>query len=132
MTHHGRARNCQTTDVALVSGTKAKNPPRRTSQAPIDGASGRAGDDAAGDRKSTASPYSYGGGHGATAQTMSQTLPTRPPHPATRRNGRPGYDCSSATDYVLYGGGLGESLLADQTPASPRSRASASLAPAVG
>jgi hypothetical protein len=63
-------------------------------------------------------PYSYGGGHGATAQTMSQTAPNPPAAPGNQENGRPGYDCSSATDYVLYGGGFGESLLADQTPAS--------------
>ena len=31
--------------------------------------------------------------------------------PGAEENGRPGYDCSSATSYVLWGGGLGQSLL---------------------
>jgi hypothetical protein len=31
--------------------------------------------------------------------------------PGDEENGGPGYDCSSATSYVLWGGGLGQSLL---------------------
>ena len=31
--------------------------------------------------------------------------------PGAEENGGPGYDCSSATSYVLWGGGLGQSLL---------------------
>jgi hypothetical protein len=55
-------------------------------------------------------PYSYAGGHGAPAQTMSQTNPDPRAVPGDEENGGPGYDCSSATSYVLWGGGLGESL----------------------
>jgi hypothetical protein len=56
-------------------------------------------------------PYSYAGGHGAPARTMSQTNPDPAAVPGDEENGGPGYDCSSATSYVLWGGGLGESLL---------------------
>jgi hypothetical protein len=64
-------------------------------------------------------PYSYAGGHGAVAQTMSQVDPNPSAFPGEEENGGPGYDCSSATDYVLYGGGFGRTLLDDQAPASP-------------
>jgi hypothetical protein len=63
-------------------------------------------------------PYSYAGGHGAVAQTMNQTAPDPAAFPGAEENGGPGYDCSSATDYVLYGGGFGQTLLQDQAPAS--------------
>jgi hypothetical protein len=55
--------------------------------------------------------YSYGGAHGDPAQTMSQTNPNPAAVPGAEENGGPGYDCSSATSYVLWGGGLGQSLL---------------------
>ena len=63
-------------------------------------------------------PYSYAGGHGAVEQTMSQTTPNPAAFPGSEENGGPGYDCSSATDYVLYGGGFGQTLLRDSAPAS--------------
>ena len=56
--------------------------------------------------------YSYGGAHGDPAQTMSQSNPNPAAVPGAEENGGPGYDCSSATSYVLWGGGLGQSLLA--------------------
>jgi hypothetical protein len=49
---------------------------------------------------------------------MRQTAPDPGAVPGNRENGGPGYDCSSATDYVLYGGGFGQTLLGDQVPAS--------------
>jgi hypothetical protein len=59
--------------------------------------------------------YSYGGGHIPAAMGI-------PPDPASdpgeEENGGPGYDCSSAVDYVLWGGGLGGSLLEGGVPAS--------------
>jgi hypothetical protein len=61
-------------------------------------------------------PYSYAGGHGAVAQTMNQTNPAA--FPGEQEDGGPGYDCFSATDYVLYGGGYGQTLLQDTAPAS--------------
>jgi hypothetical protein len=63
-------------------------------------------------------PYSYAGGHGAVAQTMNQATPDPAAFPGSEENGGPGYDCSSATDYVLYGGGFGQSLLQGSAPAS--------------
>ncbi|HWD70513.1 MAG TPA: hypothetical protein VG293_09965 [Solirubrobacteraceae bacterium] len=56
--------------------------------------------------------YSYGGAHGDPAQTMNQSNPNPAAVPGAEENGGPGYDCSSATSYVLWGGGLGQSLLA--------------------
>jgi hypothetical protein len=55
--------------------------------------------------------YSYGGAHGDAAQTMNQSNPDPAAVPGAEENGDPGYDCSSATSYVLWGGGLGQSLL---------------------
>jgi hypothetical protein len=57
-------------------------------------------------------PYSYGGAHGDPAQTMNQSNPNPAAVPAAEENGGPGHDCSSATSYMLWGGGLGLSLLA--------------------
>jgi hypothetical protein len=57
-------------------------------------------------------PYSYGGAHGDPAQTMNQSNPNPAAVPGAEENGGPGYDCSSATSHVLWGGGLGQSLLA--------------------
>ena len=63
-------------------------------------------------------PYSYGGGHGDPAQTMNQTNPNPAAVPGAEENGGPGYDCSSATDYLLYGGGFGQTVLGGSVPAS--------------
>ena len=62
--------------------------------------------------------YSYGGAHGAPALTMSQTNPDPAAVPGNEENGGPGYDCSSATSYVLWGGGFGQTLLAGGVDAS--------------
>jgi beta-lactamase class A len=63
----------------------------------------------------TSYPYSYGGGHCVAAMQV-------PPGPGScagnEENGAAGYDCSSATSFVLWGGGLGQSLLGGQVDAS--------------
>ena len=68
----------------------------------------------AGDRI-TSLAYSYGGGHCAAA--MNQTLPDPDACPGSQENGSPGFDCSSATSYVLWGGGYA-SLMSDQPQVS--------------
>ncbi len=56
-------------------------------------------------------PYSYGGGH----SPLSMKVPPGPnADPGAQENGGPGYDCSSAVSFVLWGGGLGQSLLGGQ------------------
>jgi hypothetical protein len=55
--------------------------------------------------------YSYGGAHGDPGQTMNQTNPNPAAVPGAEENGGPGYDCSSATSYILWGGGFGQRLL---------------------
>ncbi len=62
--------------------------------------------------------YQYGGGHTDPALSDSQTNPQPQGGDLPGDNGTPGYDCSGATDYVLYGGGFGQTLLADSDPAS--------------
>jgi hypothetical protein len=60
-------------------------------------------------------PYSYGGGHSPD----SMGVPPDPgADPGDEENGGPGYDCSSAVDYVLWGAGLGESVLGGAVPPS--------------
>ena len=60
-------------------------------------------------------PYSWGGGH----STASMRVPPGPGvDPGAQENGGPGYDCSSAVSFLLWGGGLGQSLLAGQVPTS--------------
>jgi hypothetical protein len=60
-------------------------------------------------------PYSYGGGH----SPASMRVPPGPgADPGAQENGGPGYDCSSAVSFVLWGGGLAQSLLAGQVPTS--------------
>jgi hypothetical protein len=56
-------------------------------------------------------PYSYGGAHGDPSQTMSQSNPNPAAVPGAEENGGPGYDCSSATSYIVWGAGLGQALL---------------------
>jgi hypothetical protein len=62
--------------------------------------------------------YQYGGGHANPARSDSQTDPEPQGGLLPGDNGTPGYDCSGATDYVLYGGGLGQALLGESDPAS--------------
>jgi len=103
--------------TTLVAGTKARILPSGDAAAPADAPAVVQQMIAAGNRIDHF-PYSYAGGHGAVAETMNQTTPDPAAFPGSQENGGPGYDCSSATDYVLYGGGFGQSLLQDQAPAS--------------
>jgi hypothetical protein len=72
---------------------------------------------AAGDRI-THFDYQYGGGHADPALSDSQRNPQPEGGLAPGDNGTPGYDCSGATSYVIFGGGLGPSLLGGQPLAS--------------
>ena len=101
----------------IVPGTRARILPSGDAAAPADAPPAVQQMIAAGNRIDRF-PYSYAGGHGAVAQTMNQPAPDPAALPGAEENGGPGYDCSSATDYVLYGGGFGQSLLQDQAPAS--------------
>jgi hypothetical protein len=60
-------------------------------------------------------PYSYGGGHAPASMSVP---PDPDADPGAEENGGPGYDCSSAVDYVLWGAGLGAGMLAGAVPAS--------------
>ena len=94
----------------LVPGTKAKILPSGDAAAPADAPVVVQQMIAAGNRIDHFA-YSYGGAHGDPAQTMNQSNPNPAAVPGAEENGGPGYDCSSATSYVLWGGGLGQSLL---------------------
>ena len=95
----------------LVPGTRARILPSGDAAAPADAPAAVQAMIAAGNRIDRF-PYSYGGAHGDSAQTMNQADPNPAAVPGAEENGGPGYDCSSATSYVLWGGGLGQSLLA--------------------
>jgi hypothetical protein len=60
-------------------------------------------------------PYSWGGGHTPVAMRIP---PGPSADPGSQENGGPGYDCSSAVSFVLWGGGLGQSLLGGQVDTS--------------
>ena len=60
-------------------------------------------------------PYSYAGGHSPAAMKIP---PGPNAFPGEQENGGPGYDCSGSTSFVLWGAGLGQSLLGGETPAS--------------
>ena len=94
----------------LVPGTRARILADGVAAAPADAPAAVQAMIAAGNRINHF-PYSYGGAHGDPTQTMSQSNPNPAAVPGAEENGGPGYDCSSATSYVLWGGGLGESLL---------------------
>ncbi|MGO9792004.1 MAG: hypothetical protein ACLP8S_21635 [Solirubrobacteraceae bacterium] len=94
----------------LVPGTKAKILPSGDAAAPADAPVVVQQMIAAGNRIDRFA-YSYGGAHGDPAQTMSQSNPNPAAVPGAEENGGPGYDCSSATSFVLWGGGLGQSVL---------------------
>jgi hypothetical protein len=94
----------------LVPGSKARILGDGTAAAPADAPAAVQAMIAAGNRINHFS-YSYGGAHGDPAQTMNQSNPNPAAVPGAEENGGPGYDCSSATSYVLWGGGLGQSLL---------------------
>jgi len=101
----------------VVAGTRARILPSGDAAAPADAPVVVQDMIAAGNRIDRFA-YSYGGAHGDPAQTMSQSVPDPGAVPGSEENGGPGYDCSSATDFVLYGGGFGERLLHDSVPAS--------------
>jgi hypothetical protein len=101
----------------LVAGTKARILPSGDAAAPAAAPVVVQEMIAAGNRIDRF-PYSYAGGHGAVGKTMNQATPDPAAFPGAQENGGPGYDCSSATDYVLYGGGFGQTLLQDSAPAS--------------
>jgi hypothetical protein len=94
----------------VIGGTRARILPSGEAEAPADAPAAVQAMIAAGNRIDHF-PYSYGGGHGDPAQTMNQTTPDPAAVPGDEENGGPGYDCSSATSFVLWGGGLGQSLL---------------------
>jgi hypothetical protein len=94
----------------LVPGTRARILADGVAAAPADAPAAVQDMIAAGNRIDHFA-YSYGGAHGAPAETMSQSNPNPAAVPGAEENGGPGYDCSSATSYVLWGGGLGQSLL---------------------
>ena len=89
----------------LVPGTKARILPSGDAAAPADAPAVVQQMIAAGNRIDRFA-YSYGGAHGDPAQTMNQSNPNPAAVPGAEENGGPGYDCSSATVYVLWGGGL--------------------------
>ncbi len=62
--------------------------------------------------------YQWGGGHANPVLSDSQTDPQPQGGLAPGDNGTAGYDCSGATDYVLWGGGFGPSILAGADPTS--------------
>src|SRR5450755_270582 len=94
----------------LVPGTRARILAGGEATAPADAPAAVQDMIAAGNRIDHFA-YSYGGAHGDPAQTMNQSNPNPAAVPGAEENGGPGYDCSSATSYVLWGGGLGQSLL---------------------
>jgi hypothetical protein len=94
----------------IVPGSKARILADGTAAAPADAPAAVQAMIAAGNRINHFA-YSYGGAHGDPAQTMNQSNPNPAAVPGAEENGGPGYDCSSATSYVLWGGGLGQSLL---------------------
>lgn len=101
-------------DVTPVSGSIAVIMPNGLARPGRDAPASVQGMVDAGDRI-TSLAYSFGGGHCAAA--MNQTVPDPDACPGNEENGEPGFDCSSSTDYVLWGGGF-SSLLDGQAPAS--------------
>ena len=67
-------------------------------------------------------PYSWGGGH---APVSMKDPPGPHAAPGEQENSGPGYDCSSSVSFLLWGGGLGQSLLGGQVPPPGASRTSA-------
>jgi hypothetical protein len=95
----------------IVPGSKARILADGTAAAPADAPAAVQAMIAAGNRINHFA-YSYGGAHGDPAQTMNQSNPNPSAVPGAEEKGGPGYDCSSATSYILWGAGLGQSLLA--------------------
>ncbi len=102
--------DCSALGTPVIAGSRARILPSGEAEAPADAPASVQDMIAAGNRIDHF-PYSYGGGHGDPGQTMNQTNPDPAAVPGDEENGGPGYDCSSATSYVLWGAGLGQSLL---------------------
>jgi hypothetical protein len=71
----------------------------------------------AGDRI-TPFDYQWGGGHADPELSDNQADPQPQGGSEPGQSGTPGYDCSGATDYVLWGGGYGSTLLEGDDPTS--------------
>ena len=104
-------------DVAPVPGRTAVIMPNGLARPPEQAPSDVQAMVAAGDRIH-AFDYQYGGGHADPTLSDSQTDPQPQGGLEPGDDGTPGYDCSGATDYVLWGGGFGQSLLGDDLMAS--------------
>ncbi len=104
-------------DVAPVPGRVAVIMPNGLARPPRDAPVAVQAMVDAGDRI-TSFDYQWGGGHSNPAESDSQTSPEPQGGTEPGQNGTEGYDCSGATDYVLWGGGYGNSLLAGSDPAS--------------
>ena len=104
-------------DVAPVPGRVAVIMPNGLARPPRDAPVAVQAMVDAGDRI-TAFDYQWGGGHTNPAQSDSQTSPEPQGGTEPGQNGTPGYDCSGSVDYVLWGGGYGNSLLDGADPAS--------------
>ena len=107
----------------LVPGTKARILPSGDAAAPADAPVVVQQMIAAGNRIDHFA-YSYGGAHGDPAQTMNQSNPNPAAVPGAEENGGPGYDCSSATSYVLWAAVSGRACSAVASWCRASSRAS--------
>lgn len=105
--------SCAATSAPIIPGARASILTDGEAEAPADAPAAVQEMIAAGNRIDDF-PYSYGGGHGDPAETMNQVSPDVSAVPGSQENGGPGYDCSSATSYLLWGAGLGPTLLAGQ------------------
>jgi len=102
-------------EVAVIMPNGLARPPQGSTKQPVPVAVQAMVD--AGDRI-TAFDYQWGGGHADPAQSDSQTNPDPQGGTEPGQDGTPGYDCSGSTDYVLWGGGYGQSILGRSDPAS--------------
>jgi hypothetical protein len=102
-------------ELAVIMPNGLARPPQGTSNQPVPVPVQAMVD--AGDRI-TSFDYQWGGGHANPAQSDNQTTPEPEGGTEPGQDGTPGYDCSGSTDYVLWGGGYGQSILDDADPAS--------------
>jgi hypothetical protein len=98
-------------DVAPVPGPETVIMPDGLARPPASASEAVQAMVAAGDRIID-EPYSWGGGHCVSA--MNQQTVDLSGCPGERENGGAGFDCSSSTSYVLWGGGLAS--LIDDSP----------------
>ena len=95
----------------LVPGTKARILPSGDAAAPGGRSGRRAGDDRGRQPDRSLPLQLRRRARRGRADDEPNARLTPPRFRAPRRTAGPGYDCSSATDYVLYGGGFGQTLL---------------------